>query len=52
MNWNYDFLRFIIALNFSVGAVAVYGPFAIISGHPTAMNWIAALFFMIGWFSA
>ena len=49
MNWNFDHLRLLCALNLAVGAVAVYGPLAVVGGHPHMLPWIASLFFMIGW---
>lgn len=52
MNWNYNHLRLLYALNFAVGGIAVYGPIAIVMGSPVGIPWIASLFFMIGWLIA
>ncbi len=37
MNWNFDRLRLLYALNGAMGAAAVYGPMWVITGHPGAI---------------
>ena len=49
MNWNFDHLRLLYALNGAMGMVAFYGPFAVVAGHPSHIPWFASMGFMIGW---
>ena len=49
MNWNFDRLRLLYALNFALGMTAIYGPLAVAVGRPGAIPWLASMGFMIGW---
>jgi hypothetical protein len=52
MNWDFNHLRFYMALNVSMASLLVYGPFAIITHQPKMIPWLASMFFMLGWLIA